>query len=331
MWATECAGEVAFFRSRARRFRRVAHRSVTLDDRFRAAVALMDDGDVAALERVVADDPALVRERLVEPGPWLRDVVNGALDHFFRAPYLLWFVAEDPVRRGTLPGNAPAIAATLVAAIDRCAPESRQEQLDHALRLVAWSWIARDAGVQHSLIEMLVDAGADVDGFGLYGGRFGGNADAAIYNANDAAAAQLLARGARVTLPVALALGRWDDAERLARAASPAELADAFAQCALRGNAPALRRLLALGVPPTTVGPHMQSHGTALHHAVWSRSLGAVELLVNAGADLARRDTLYGGTPLGWALHMKADATNPARRGEYRAIEHFLRARGAPE
>jgi peptide-methionine (S)-S-oxide reductase len=46
-----------------------------------------------------------VRDRLESPGAWLRDKVGGALDGFFRQPYLLWFVAEDPVRNGKLPGN----------------------------------------------------------------------------------------------------------------------------------------------------------------------------------------------------------------------------------
>src|SRR3954470_3635454 len=74
--------------------------SASLDSRFQIAVAAIDAGDIATLERVIAETPALVRDRLDEPGFWLRDVVGTALDGFFHEPYLLWFVAEDPVRHG---------------------------------------------------------------------------------------------------------------------------------------------------------------------------------------------------------------------------------------
>jgi len=38
-----------------------------------------------------------------------RDTVGGAVDGFFQRPYLLWFVAEDPVRNGKLPRNIAAV------------------------------------------------------------------------------------------------------------------------------------------------------------------------------------------------------------------------------
>jgi peptide-methionine (S)-S-oxide reductase len=45
----------------------------------------------------------------------------------------------------------------------------------------------------------------------------------------------------------------------------------------------------------------LYSHATALHHAVSSGSLDAVKVLVEAGAALDATDTVYAGTPLGWA------------------------------
>ena len=77
--------------------------SETLDTLFRRGVSAIDAGDVSELEHLVAVDPRLVRERLNTPGAWLRDKVGSALDGFFQRPYLLWFVAEDPVRNGRLP------------------------------------------------------------------------------------------------------------------------------------------------------------------------------------------------------------------------------------
>ena len=110
---------------------------------FQRAVAAIDAGDVDALERELANHPELVRDRLESPGDWLRDTVKGALDGFFKAPYLLWFVAEDPVRRGTLPTNIADVARVIVnAAVDRRV-DSLQTQLDYALNLV------RDAGARY--------------------------------------------------------------------------------------------------------------------------------------------------------------------------------------
>src|SRR5262249_56723294 len=119
-----------------------------LDSLFREAVSAIDAGDLASLERMLAMHPELVRARLDSPGAWLRDQVGGALEGFFKQPYLLWFVAEDPVRNGKLPGNIAAVAQAIIEAAQRAGVPSLQEQLDYALRLVSWSWIARQCSVQ---------------------------------------------------------------------------------------------------------------------------------------------------------------------------------------
>ena len=298
------------------------------DSLFREAVSAIDAGDVAALERLLAAHPELLRDRLVAPGAWLRNKVEGALDGFFKQPYLLWFVAEDPVRNGKLPRNIAQVARTIIEAARRQGVDNLQEQIDYALRLVCWSWIARECGVQIELVDLLLDAGASVNGCALNEGRFGTNCDAAIYNRNFAAAERLLERGATMTLTTALCLGRWADVERMAKSATLNDKQDAFVQAALNGNAEALRRMLALGAEPTTVSARNQSHGTALHHAVWSRSLDAVKVLVEAGADLNRRDTIYDGTPLGWAEYAEREQKDASRASEYRAIAEYLEGKG---
>jgi peptide-methionine (S)-S-oxide reductase len=299
-----------------------------LDSLFREAVSAIDAGDVVTLERLLATHPRLVRDRLDAPGAWLRDKVGDALDGFFRQPYLLWFAAEDPVRNGTLPGNIGQVAGTIIDAARREGVDSLQEQLDYALRLVCWSWIARECGVQIELLDVLLDAGASADGRTAYQSRFGTHSDAAIYNGNFAAAAHLLERGAPLTLTTALCLGRWADVERLATTATLDEKQGAFVQAALNGNAEALRRMLALGVDPTTVSAQNQSHGTALHHAVWSGSLDAVRVLIEAGADLNRRDTIYDGTPLGWAKYGEQAQKGGPRAKQYAAIAAYLHEKG---
>src|SRR5262245_25925279 len=119
-----------------------------LDSLFRDAVSFIDAGDAIALAHLLATHPRLVRDRLSFPGAWLRDKVGGALDGFFQQPYLLWFVAEDPVRQGKLPGNIAQVAGVIIDAARGDRVDSLQEQLDYALRLVCWSWIARESGVQ---------------------------------------------------------------------------------------------------------------------------------------------------------------------------------------
>jgi len=279
---------------------------------FQRAVAAIDAGDVEALERVLADHPELVRDRLESPGAWLRDTVKGALDGFFKAPYLLWFVAEDPVRHGRLPANIADIARVIVDAARRERVESLQAQLDYALNLVSWSWIARDCGVQIALIDVLIDAGARLDG----------NPENALVNGNFAAAEHLVGRGASLTLATALCLGRWDDARRLAQGATGRERQFALILTALKGKAEAVQRLIEVGVDVNAVSPDLYSHATALHHAVSSGVIDAVRVLVESGADLAARDTAYRGTPLGWAEYM-------SDKPQYQAIAAYLRGAGA--
>ena len=267
--------------------------SEELDALFQEAVSAIDAGDGDALEALLAAHPELVRERLDSPRPWLRDQVGDALDGFFHRPWLLWFVAEDPVRNGSLPGNIAALARAIVEAARREGVPSLQEQLDTALRLVSWSWIARECGVQSALIDILADAGAALDG----------NPDNALVNGNREAAAHMVERGAKLTLGTALCLERWEDVGRLMEDVGDREKQFALVLAALNGRAEALRRILPLGVELNAPSPDLYSHATALHHAVWSGSLDAVRVLVDAGADLAAKDEAWHGTPLNWAEH----------------------------
>ncbi len=291
---------------------------MTLDALFQQAVSAIDAGDVAALERTLAAHPELVRDRLAKPGRWLRDTVGRALTGFFQRPYLLWFVAEDPVRNGKLPPNIAAVARTIIDAAKRERVATLQEQLDYALRLVAWSWIARDCGVQIALIEALIDAGAVP----------GRTPDDALVNHHFAAAAHLVARGGALTLATALNLERWDDARRLISSTSPRDKQFAFILTALNGRAEGLRLMLDAGIELNGVSEDLYAHAPALHHAVWSGSLDAVKVLVEAGADLRRRDSAEDETPLGWAEYAAREhAKSPEDVERYTEIVAYLKSR----
>jgi ankyrin repeat protein len=290
----------------------------TRDDLFREAVEAIDAGDVPGLNRLLADHPQVARERLTEPGQWLRDQAGNALSGFFKNPYLLWFVAEDPVRNRRLPSNIADIAKAIIDAAGKTGAKNLQEQLDHALCLVAWSGVAADCGVQLQLIDALIDAGATP----------ADNANNALVNGHFAAAERLLQRGGDVTLASALCLGRWDDVPRLAQEANPEQKQMAFVLAALTGRAEGVRRALDLGVAINRPSKELYSHATALHHAVCSGSLDTVKVLVEAGADMTAKDTAFGATPRGWAEHNAGEAGDEKTRERYSAIAAYLRGQG---
>ena len=291
-----------------------------LDALFREAVAAIDAGDLPALEQLLTDHPRLVRERLTAPGAWLRSQIGGALDGFFKDPCLLWFVTEDAVRTGQLPPNVGAIARAIIDVARHNGVEHLQHQLDSTLHFALCSPIGRDDGRQIELIDALIDAGASMEG---------GPMQALIcYNA--AAATHLLDRGARLTLSVALCLERWDAVPALAREATQEEKQVALGLAALNGKAEALRRLLPFAVDLDAFTSGFYSHATPLHHAVWSGSLEAVTVLVEAGASLTTRDKAEDATPLGWATYARTLPEQATRGKQFREIEEYLRARTAP-
>jgi peptide-methionine (S)-S-oxide reductase len=250
---------------------------------FRSAVEAIDSGDREALERLVAAHPHLVRDR-IEAG-----------EAYFHRPYLLWFVAENPVRNDTLPANIAAIAAAILAAAKNHSPANLQEQVDGALGLVASGRVVRECGVQLPLIDLLVDAGAVPDAA----------LNAALAHREIEAAERLLARGAALSLLAAVCTGEDAAVARLAPAADADARQLALAGAALYGRAAALSTLLGLGVDATAFSPRgFHPHATALHHAVDSGVLDAVVVLVEAGSGLEIRDRVYDGTPLDWARHL---------------------------
>ena len=289
------------------------------DALFRDAVAAIDAGDVPALEGLLRAHPELVRDRLTEPGDWVRSQIGQALNGFFKNPYLLWFVTEDAVRTGQLSSNVAAIASTIIEAARRAGAPDLQHQLDSTFHFAVCSPIGRDNGRQLELLDVLIHAGASTEG---------GPVQAFICH-NEAAARHLIARGATLTLPAALCLGLWDDAARLAPGTAAEEKQMALGLAALNGRAEALSRLLPLGVDLDAFTSGFYSHATPLHHAVWSGSLPAVKVLVEAGARLTTRDKAEDATPLGWAEYA---ATRPAARTQgkqYAEIAAYLRERGA--
>jgi hypothetical protein len=254
------------------------------DPRFRDAVAALDAGDLAGLECVLAEHPELVGERL--PGG----------EGYFTDPYLLWFVAENPIRTGKLPANIVALTWAILRALQRNEVESYPEQADYALGLVGSGSVAREHRVQLPLIDLLADAGADPNGA----------LPSALAHREVEAVERLLSLGADLTLVAAIGTGRLDDAALLTPQAKPEERQKALSVAALYGNPEALRLLLGHDVDLAAYNPvGFHAHSTPLHQAVGAGSLEAVQVLVEAGAPLDVRDRLYDSTPCGWAEYLE--------------------------
>ena len=283
-------------------------------DEFYQAVLAIDAGDVPTLQRLVDAHPWLVSERLETPGAWLRQQVGDALDGFFSRPYLLWFVAEDPVRNGRLPANIAEMINVIADAARRQDVATFQDQLDSTLRLVCWSGVAADSGLQLEMIDALIDAGASP----------AKNPNNALVNGHVAAAEHLLTRGATLTLGAALCLERWDDVTRLSPQASREVRQFAFVLAALNGKAAAVKWMVDSGIPVDEPSADLYPHGTPLHHAVSSGSLDTVKVLVDAGASVGQPDSAWQATPLGWAEYYEQNS-DAERRTRYMAIASYLR------
>src|SRR5579862_3749157 len=107
-----------------------------LDPQFREAVAAIDAGDVGELERLIAEHPRLLSDRDEGGG-------GPGLDYFQR-PYLIWFVAENPIRSGKLPGNIVAVTRALLEAARRERVSNLSEQAGYALGLVCSGRVPRE-------------------------------------------------------------------------------------------------------------------------------------------------------------------------------------------
>jgi len=275
------------------------------DALFVEAITALDDGNIPALKDLITTHPRLITERLNYPS-----------GDYFDSPYLLWFIADNPIRNEKLPGNIVEVTALLITEIKKHAPGTIQKHLDYALGLVTTGRIPRECGAQIQLMDVLIDAGATP-----------GDGSGALAHGNIDAAAHLIKRGGKLTLTTAVGLNWMDDVKRLASSATGDEKLAALAMSAFYGKTDMIAYLLGIGADPNDYpknGTGFHTHATPLHQAVYSRSLDSVKLLVEAGARLDLTDKAYGGTPLGWARYMPTEDTDEQHQKEYSVIEAYL-------
>lgn len=159
------------------------------------------------------------------------------------------------------------------------------------------------AGVQVALVDTLLDYGAAVEGRGS-GAWTSPLITALAFGYRDAAEA-LVRRGARVdTVAAAAGLGRLADARQLLPNAAGEDRHRALALAAQHGHVEIVRLLLDAGEDPNRYNPESNhGHSTPMHQAVRAGHDAVVRLLVERGAKLDIRDTIWQATPLGWAEH----------------------------
>jgi hypothetical protein len=258
--------------------------------RFEAAADAIVKGDISTLQRLLREEPELIRARSTRE--------HGAT--------LLHYISANGVEgyRQKTPKNAVEIAAVLLnggAEIDAEADVYGGGAT--TLGLVATSVHPERAGVQNALMQILLDYGATIDH-----ARGAGNNDCAVngclHNDRPQAAEFLAGRGAQLDLEGAAGVGRLDvvksffhDDGSLKPNATKAQLQSGFSWACEYGRKDVVEFLLDKGVD---LRAGENTGETALHLAAHRGQLEMIKLLLDRGAQLEAKN-VYGGTVLGQA------------------------------
>jgi|SRR5579872_3279508 len=275
---------------------------------FESAVEAVIHGEADTLKSLLRGHPDLIRARSTRITPH---------DPPMHRATLLHYVAANGVEgyRQKTPPNAVEIATILLEA--GAEPDALADMYGSECTVMAMlvsSCHPAEAGVQAEIAELLVDFGASVDPYGA-GSWTSPLMTALAFGYGDSAEA-LVRRGAKVdNLAAAAGLGRIDDARRLLPTADAESRHRALALAAQHGHAGIVAMLLDAGEDPNRYNPPgNHAHSTPLHQAALAGHDSTVRLLVERGASPEIKDTVWQGTPLGWAEH-----------GGHKEIAEYLR------
>jgi ankyrin repeat protein len=263
---------------------------------FESAVEAVVNGDLAALEDALRRDPALVRARSSRVCAFDPPVHRATLLHYVAAN------GVEAYRQKTAPNAVEIARALLTAGAEPDALADMYGAECTTMSMLVSSSHPAEAGLQVPLVELLLDFGAAIEGRGTR--KWGTPVFTALAFGMADAAKVLAKRGARIDLPAAAGLGFVDDAARLLPSADAEARHCALSLAAQHGHAEIIRLLLDAGEDPNRYNPASNHpHTTPLHQAVLGGHEAVVRVLVERGARLDIRDTIWQGTPLGWAVH----------------------------
>jgi ankyrin repeat protein len=263
---------------------------------FEAAVEAVVAGDLGSVQDALRRDPALVHARSSRVCCFDPPVHRATLLHYVAAN------GVEAYRQKT-PGNAVEIARMLLVA--GAEPDALADMYGTpctTMSMLVSSSHPAEAGLQVALTELLLDFGAAIEGRG--GGKWERPLFTALAFGMGDVAKLLTERGARIDLAAASGLGLAGEAARLVSSADDDERRRALSLAAQQGYPDIVALLLDTGLDPSRFNPESNHpHCTPLHQAVLGGHEAVVRLLVARGARLDIRDTIWHGTPLGWAIH----------------------------
>jgi ankyrin repeat protein len=281
------------------------------ESEFENAAAAIVTGDLSVLERLLRNDPKLIRQ-------------HSSREH--RAT-LLHYVAANGVEgyRQKTPSNAAEIAAFLLkAGADVNATADVYGGPTTTLELVATSLHTEQAGVQEQLMELLLQHGASLNS--IHSGHL---VTDCLANGRVRAADFLVDHGAPLDLEGAAGLGRletvktfFDSDGHLRSNATPTHMERGFLWACEYGRNEVIEFFLQRGA---ALDAEANTGQSALHWAVIGGRIETIKLLISRGADLQKRNR-YGSTPLGQALWSAVHSTKETQAIYLGVIEALIEA-----
>jgi hypothetical protein len=305
--------------------------------RFERAVDAIADGDIATLERLLRENPGLIRARSTRTH-------HSTLLHYVGANGVESF-------RQRTPKNAVDVARLLLdAGADINAGAGMYEHNYTTLGLIATSVHPAQAGVQNDLMALFLERGATAAGILERQSPSGSTSSAssartwsrlindALANGRGAAAAFLAARApaGALDLEAAAGAGRLDVVKTFFTPETNTQdqsfveqLLAGFTWACEFGRTEVVEFLLRHGVDASTKLRH--HHGqTGLHWAAYGAHADTVRLLLRHNPSINMLDDHYRGTALGWALYgWGGGGPHTAdRRGYYDVVKQLVDAGG---
>jgi hypothetical protein len=287
---------------------------------FEAAVDAIVTGDVATLERLIHDNPNLIRARSTRTH-------HSTLLHYVGRERSRGLPSADAEKCRPNRGDPPECGCGCRREADMYGGGST------TLGLVATSIHPVTASVQEDLMSFLLARGASV------GTAKGIEAWSSLINGCHAngrgKAAQFLAeRAPGLDLEAAAGVGRLDVVKtfftpdgKLREHATEQQVKDGFTWACEYGRTEVVDFLLQRGMD---VAAKLRHHGqTGLHWAAYGGHPDTVRVLLQQQAPVNARDDKFGGTPLGWALYAWGGGGPHARSDHYYDVVNVLVAAGA--